>query len=40
MGYGRYLLKEGTTVEKRELLGCVKSMLVLKEKVLKLEAAK
>lgn len=30
--YAKYLLREGTLVEKRELLGCLKSKLVLKDK--------
>lgn len=30
--YAKYLLREGSIVEKRELLGCMKSKLVLKEK--------
>lgn len=30
--YTKYLLREGTLVEKRELLGCLKSKLVLTEK--------
>ena len=30
--YAKYLLKEGTLVEKRELLSCMKSKLVMKEK--------
>jgi DNA invertase Pin-like site-specific DNA recombinase len=30
--YAKYLLHEGTPIEKRELLGCFKSRLVLKEK--------
>jgi hypothetical protein len=37
LGYARYLLKEGTTVEKRELLGCIKTRLVLTQKVLTLQ---
>ena len=35
--YAKYLLKEGTIVEKRELLGCLKSRLVIKNKVVLLE---
>ena len=31
--YAKYLLREGSMVEKRELLGCLKSRLVLKNKV-------
>jgi site-specific DNA recombinase len=30
--YVKYLLREGTLIEKRELLGCLKSKLVLKDK--------
>lgn len=30
--YAQYLLKEGTILEKRELLGCLRSKLVLKGK--------
>ena len=35
--YAKYLLKEGTLVEKRELLSCMKSKLVLREKKIYLE---
>jgi len=35
--YAKYLLKEGTIVEKRELLGCLKSKLVIKNKIVCLE---
>jgi hypothetical protein len=35
--YAKYLLKEGTIIEKRELLGCLKSKLVIKNKVVYLE---
>lgn len=31
--YAKYILREGSDVEKRELLGCFKSKIVLKEKV-------
>ena len=31
--YAKYLLREGSIVEKRELLGCLKSKLVIKNKV-------
>lgn len=34
--YTKYLLKEGSTIEKRELLSCLKSKLVMKEKILTL----
>jgi len=30
--YAKYLLEEGTIVEKREMLGCLKSKLILKDK--------
>ena len=36
-GYAKYLLKEGSVTEKRELLLCIKSRLVLSQKVLQLE---
>ncbi len=35
--YAKYLLKEGTVIEKRELLGYLKSKLVLKNKAIHLE---
>lgn len=35
--YAKYLLKEGTLVEKRELLSCMKNKLVLREKKICLE---
>ncbi len=35
--YAKYLLKEGTITEKRELLGCLKSTLVLKDKKVSLQ---
>lgn len=35
--YAKYLLKEGSIIEKRELLSCLKSKLVMKEKKLLLE---
>lgn len=35
--YSKYLLKEGTLVEKRELLSCLKSKLILREKKIILE---
>ena len=34
--YAKYLLKEGTITEKRELLGCLKSGLVLRDRVITL----
>ena len=30
--YAKFILKEGTNVEKRELLGCLKSKIELKDK--------
>jgi len=35
--YAKYLLKEGSVIEKRELLACMKSKLVLKNKIIQLE---
>ncbi len=35
--YAKYILTEGNNFEKRELLGCMKSKLVLTNKVLSLE---
>jgi len=35
--YAKYLLKEGSTIEKRELLSCMKSRLVLAKKVVRLD---
>ncbi len=35
--YAKYLLKEGTLIEKRELLACLKSKLMLKDKKISLE---
>jgi len=35
--YTKYLLREGTLVEKRELLGCLQSKLFLKDKKVTLE---
>lgn len=34
--YAKYLLKEGSVIEKRELLSCMKSKLIIKNKVLTL----
>lgn len=34
--YSKYLLREGTAIEKRELLSCLKSKIILKEKVISL----
>ena len=36
-GYAKYLLKEGSVIEKRELLSCIKSRLILTQKVITLE---
>jgi hypothetical protein len=35
--YTKYLLKEGTLIEKRELLGCLQSKLFLKDKKVTME---
>jgi hypothetical protein len=35
--YAKYLLKEGSIIEKRELLTCLKSKLILKDKKITLE---
>lgn len=35
--YAKYILKEGTTVEKRELLGNLRSRIIYKDKILTLE---
>jgi len=35
--YAKYLLKEGSAIEKRELLSCTKSKLVMKDKILTLQ---
>ena len=35
--YAKYLLREGTAVEKREFLGCLKTRLVLENKAVKIE---
>ena len=32
--YAKYILREGTSFEKRELLSCMKSKIFLKEKIL------
>ena len=37
LNYAKYLLKEGSVIEKRELLSCMKSKLVIKEKQIALE---
>jgi len=38
--YAKYILKEGSTSEKRELMSCLKSRLILAEKKLTLELEK
>ncbi len=35
--YAKYLLKEGTIIEKRELLGCLKTKLIVKNKLVHVE---
>ena len=35
--YAKYVLREGTAIEKREFLDCIKSKLILKNKVVMLE---
>lgn len=35
--YAKYLLKEGTIFEKRDLLGCLKSKIIIREKVVSLQ---
>jgi len=37
--YAKYILKEGSMVEKRELLSCLRSRLIFKDKALTLEKA-
>jgi len=34
--YAKYLLRSGSLVEKRKLLGCLKSKLIMQDKVIKL----
>ncbi len=36
-GYAKYLLKEGSTIEKRELMACIKTKMVLTQKILTLQ---
>ncbi len=36
-GYAKYILKEGSNLEKRELLGCLKSKILLSQKKISLE---
>ena len=35
--YAKYLLKEGSNTERRELLGCLKSSIILKDHKINLE---
>lgn len=35
--YAKYLLREGTAIEKREFMGCIKSKFILKNKIVMLE---
>ena len=35
-GYAKFVLKEGTDIEKRELLGCLKSKILLSNKTITL----
>lgn len=35
--YAKYMFKEGTMLEKRELLGCLKNRIVLKDRKITLE---
>lgn len=36
-GYAKYVLKEGSDIEKRELLGCLKSKIMLSDKKVRVE---
>lgn len=36
-GYAKYVLKEGTNEEKREILGCLKSRIYLAQKKISLQ---
>ncbi len=36
--YAKFILKDGTTAEKRELLGCLKSKIILKNKVIRVSS--
>lgn len=38
--YAKYVLREGTAIEKREFLGCIKSRLIIKNKIVVLEEKK
>ncbi|HPS72030.1 MAG TPA: hypothetical protein PLM70_07235, partial [Bacteroidales bacterium] len=35
--YAKYVLRGGTTIEKREFLSCIKNRLILKNKIVSLE---
>jgi DNA invertase Pin-like site-specific DNA recombinase len=35
--YAKYILREGNTIEKRELLGCMRSQLIIKDKVVSIK---
>jgi len=35
--YAKYVLKEGSNLEKREMLGCLKSKILLSQKKISLE---
>ena len=35
--YAKYILRDGTTIEKRELLGCLRSEILLNNKQIKIE---
>jgi hypothetical protein len=36
-GYAKYVLREGGDIEKRELLGCLRGRIILKQKIISLE---
>ncbi len=38
-GYAKYVLKEGSNLEKREMLGCLKSKITLSNKTILLESS-
>ena len=35
--YAKFILREGSAIEKRELLGCLKSKIILNEKIISLD---
>lgn len=39
-GYAKYVLKEGSDIKKRELLGCLKSRICLADKKISLNSTK